>query len=438
MAIHTAIAQAVSCAVAWRRRADGTDQLEYAPSAGAELLKVTLRQQSGSPVQVDLFDTPGEERWRALCDGYVSQAHGLVVVLEVFVDAEGGSPAGRRDQVHAPSLAAALSWLGRSVPTLLLALRTPSHSARPDLERHELPRSVDNRQSLAAQARAAGAVFAYVDSGASGAMGVEAALLGLIAAIDAERSRYGDGAAGRSPRRVSTAPASTASSGSNTSLNDSGEVQKLLAGIGGVLDADSSTDSIEGPGDAIAVSGGALLVPSRGSIFARFERHAGTGSQMSQEQFHELAAELWPDAEGLKDSVDHAIAAATTTWPLKRQGAKPLLHMVAVTDQLATAVGRRQGSVPSSLSVGDFTAGVRVRFSWHTGSVANIHRPCLCSCALITQCSFWTGDGPFTRGLFEHTLVDICCAVLKVLLCYSVMRRRQGESLVTSMLLVHL
>ena len=52
---------------------------EYAPSAGAEILKVPL----GSAVTVDLFDTPGQERWRALCDGYVSQAHGLVVVLEV-------------------------------------------------------------------------------------------------------------------------------------------------------------------------------------------------------------------------------------------------------------------------------------------------------------------------------------------------------------------
>eukprot|EP01043_Picozoa_sp_COSAG02_P030590 COSAG02_NODE_1960_length_10257_cov_48.153278_9_plen_364_part_00 len=330
---------------------------------------MTLGKQSGSPVQVDLFDTPGEERWRALCDGYVSQAHGLVVALEVFVDAD-GSPAGRRDHVHAPSLAAALSWLGRSVPTLLLGLRTPPDSARPDLERHELPRAADNRQSLAAQARAAGAVFAYVDSSPSGAMGVEAALLGLVAAIDAERSRYGDGATSRSPRRVTTAPTPTASSGSNTSLNDSGEVQKLLAGIGCVLDADSSTDSIEGPGDEMAAPGRSLSLPSRGSIFARFERHAGPGSKMSQGQFYELAEELWPEAEGLQDSVNHAIAASTSTWPLKRQGAEPLLHLVAVTDQLAKAVGRRQGSLPSSISVGDFTAGVRVRFPQHTGSVA--------------------------------------------------------------------
>ena len=351
---------------------------------------MTLGKQSGSPVQVDLFDTPGEERWRALCDGYVTQAHGLVVVLEVFVDAEAGSPAGRRDHVHAPSLAAALSWLGRSVPTLLLGLRTPPDSARPDLERHELPQSADNRQSLPAQARAAGAVFAYVDSSPSGAMGVEAALLGLVAAIDAERLRYGDGAAGRSPRRVTTAPTPTASSGSNTSLNDSGEVQKLLEGIGGVLDANSSTESIEGPNDAMTAPGRSLSLPSRGSIFARFERHAGPGSQMSQEQFFELAEELWPEAEGLQDSVNHAIAASTSTWPLKRQGAKPLLHLVAVADQLATAVGRRQGSLPSSISVGDFTAGVRVRFPQHTGSVAASigHVP---ATALVEQCKIWMG-----------------------------------------------
>lgn len=334
---------------------------EYVPSAGAELLKVTLAQRSESPVQVDLFDTPGQERWRALCDGYAAQAHGLVVVLEVFVDSDDAATPSRRDRVHAPSLAAARSWLGASLPTLVLALRTPSHSARPDLELQELPRSADNRQSLAAQARASGAVCAYADCGATGAVGVEAALLGLVATIDAERSRYGDGGARNSPRRAAAAgPASTASGGSNTSLNDSAEVQKLLAGIGGVLDADSSTDSIEGPGGGAAAAGGSLTLPSRGAIFAQFERHAGPGSQMSPEQFHELAEELWPDAEGLKDSVDHAIAAAATSWPLKRQGVERLLRLVTVVDLLATAVGRRQGSLPSSLSVGDFTAGVRV------------------------------------------------------------------------------
>ena len=35
---------------------------EYVPSAGAELVKVTLGQGSHSPAQVDLFDTPGSER----------------------------------------------------------------------------------------------------------------------------------------------------------------------------------------------------------------------------------------------------------------------------------------------------------------------------------------------------------------------------------------
>ena len=363
---------------------------EYAPSAGAELLKVPL----GSAVSVDLFDTPGQERWRALCDGYVSQAHGLVVVLEVLVQTP---TAASRDCVHAPALAAAQSWLGRSLPTLLLGLRTPSQSARPDLQPQELPRSEDNPQSLPALARATGALFAYADCGSSGATGVEAALLGLVAAIDAERSRYGDGGgAGRSPRRVTAALHSTASSESNTSLNDSGDVptpgsaslslsvclpaaclpaclpvsvshivaeqvQRLLAGIGGVLDADSSTDSVEAPSNAAAAAAApvCLSLPSRGSVFARFERHAGPGSKMNAAQFHELAEELWPEAEELDDSVRHAVAAAATSWPIDRHGAMALLQLVTVVDRLAAAVGRRQGSLPSSLGVGDFSAAAR-------------------------------------------------------------------------------
>lgn len=326
---------------------------EYVPSAGAELVKVTLGQGLHSPAQVDLFDTPGSERWRALCDGYVSQAHGLVVVLEVFVASDDrGDSSARTDHVHAPSLATARSWLGRSLPTLLLGLRTEGE-ARPDLEPQELPRSEHNPESLSAQARAAGAIYAEVS--ASSAVGLEAALLGLTAAIDAERSR----AEGQSSPPA--APVATVSGGSSASMNDSaGEVQKLLAGIGGVLDMDSSTESIEGGGGGSPCLGESLLpLPSRGSIYACFERHAGPGSQMSTEQFLELAEELWPGAEGLADSVQHAVVAAAATWPLERQGCKALLELVADIDQLGNAVGRRQGALPASLSVGDFTAGVR-------------------------------------------------------------------------------
>ena len=42
------------------------DGAGFVPSAGVELLQHTLRAGSDRPVAVQLFDTPGEERWRLL------------------------------------------------------------------------------------------------------------------------------------------------------------------------------------------------------------------------------------------------------------------------------------------------------------------------------------------------------------------------------------
>ena len=327
----------------------------YVPSVGVELFKVTLTGGgSRGPVALDLFDTPGEERWRALCDGYVSRAHGLVVVVEVVRSDDRAASAAQ--QVHGWD--AARSWLGRSLPTLLLAVRTQGGPAGPEVVWEELPRADGHAQSLQSQAWALGAGYAEVNH--SSGVGLEAALLGLTAAIDAERSTG-------SPR-----PGKPPPTRSSESMNDTADVQKLVAGIGGVLD--SSADSIDAASPTEQrLEGGReeedeqeeenkkpkLAVPTRANVVFGFEQHAGADSQMTNKQFLALARELWPDAEGLVDTVQHAVAAAAATWPLEYQGCKSLLQLVADIDQLGTTVGRRHGALPTQLSVGDFTAGVR-------------------------------------------------------------------------------
>ena len=177
------------------------DGAGFVPSAGVELLQHTLRAGSDRPVAVQLFDTPGEDRWRALCDGYVAQAHGLVVTLEV---------AGA--ELHGPSWRTAQSWLQHSLPTLLLAVRAPR---RPDMEPVPAP-------DLAAIAAEKGLLYREVHP--DGGAGLEEALLALTAAV-------GSGAS----------PAASRGSPNDESV-DSAAVQRLLAGIGGELD--DSTDNV--------------------------------------------------------------------------------------------------------------------------------------------------------------------------------------------------
>jgi GTPase SAR1 family protein len=69
---------------ALRGGAGGQPHSTYVPSKGVEQCKHTV-VVDGEPVCLEIVDTPGQQRFKSLCDGWVAQAHAVVVVIEVLV-----------------------------------------------------------------------------------------------------------------------------------------------------------------------------------------------------------------------------------------------------------------------------------------------------------------------------------------------------------------